>query len=72
MLLFIDDSGQDHQVMPCEVLAGITVAEENLWNLIKAIRSAEKDHFGDYLRNLRVTEIKARRPLKRKCFRLAK
>ena len=71
MLLFIDESGQDHQVMPCEVLAGIAVAEENLWNLIKAIRSAEKDHFGDYLRNLRATEIKARKLLKRKCFRLA-
>ncbi|MBN2317164.1 MAG: DUF3800 domain-containing protein [Sedimentisphaerales bacterium] len=69
--MFIDESGQDHQVMPCEVLAGISVAEENLWNLIKAIRSAEKDHFGDYLRNLRTTEIKARRFLKRKCFRLA-
>lgn len=71
MLLFIDESGQDHQDMPCEVLAGIAVAEENLWNLIKAIRSAEKDHFGDYLRNLRVTEIKARKLLKRKCFKLA-
>ncbi len=71
MLLFIDESGQDRQVMPCEVLAGIAVAEENLWNLIKAIRSAEKDHFGDYLRNLRVTEIKARKLLKRKCFKLA-
>jgi hypothetical protein len=71
VLLFIDESGQDHQVMPCEVLAGIAVAEENLWNLIKAIRSAEKDHFGDYLRNLRATELKARKLLKRKCFRLA-
>jgi hypothetical protein len=71
VLLFIDESGQDHQVMPCEVLAGIAVAEENLWNLIKAIRSAEKEHFGDYLRNLRATEIKARKLLKRKCFRLA-
>jgi len=71
VLLFIDESGQDHQVMPCEVLAGIAVAEENLWNLIKAIRSAEKDHFGDYLRNLRAPEVKARKLLKRKCFKLA-
>ena len=71
MLLFIDESGQDHRDMPCEVLAGVTVAEEDLWNLVKAIRSAERDHFGDYLRNLRSTEVKARKLLKRKSFRLA-
>lgn len=72
MLLFIDESGQDHGAMPCEVLAGVAVAQSNLWNLIKAIRSAEKDHFGDYLRSLRVTELKAKRLLKRKRFRLAR
>jgi len=72
VLLFIDESGQDHGEMPCEVLAGVAIAEENLWNLVKAIRGAEKQHFGDYLRNLRATEVKARKLLKRKCFRLAK
>lgn len=71
MLLFIDESGHDHHQMPCEVLAGVAVAEDNLWNLIQAIRAAEKDNFGDYLRNLRVTEIKAKRLLKRKRFRSA-
>ena len=71
MLLFVDESGQDHGEMPCEVLAGITVAEENLWNLVKAIRGAEKEYFGGYLRDLRSTEIKARKLLKRKTFRLA-
>ncbi len=72
MLLFIDESGQDHGEMPCEVLAGVAVAQSDLWNLIKAIRSAEKDHFGDYLRKLRVTESKAKKLLKRKRFRLAR
>ncbi|MBN1818436.1 MAG: DUF3800 domain-containing protein [Sedimentisphaerales bacterium] len=68
MLLFVDESGQDHRQMPCEVLAGVAIREGNYWNLIKALRSAEKDCFGDYLRNLRVTEIKARKLLKRRIF----
>lgn len=71
MLLFIDESGQDHGAMPYEVLAGVAVSEDNLWNLVKAVRAAEKEHFGDYLRNLRVTEMKAKKLLKRKRFRSA-
>ncbi len=71
MLLFIDESGHDHHEMPCEVLAGVAVSEANLWNLVKAVRAAEKDFFGDYLRNLRVTELKAKKLLKRKRFRSA-
>jgi hypothetical protein len=71
MLLFVDESGQDHGEMPYEVLAGIAVEQVHLWNLVKAIRAAEKEHFGDYLRNLRVTELKAKKLLKRKRFRLA-
>lgn len=30
MLLFIDESGHDRSDMPCEVLAGVLVAEHNL------------------------------------------
>lgn len=71
MLLFVDESGQDHRDMFCEVLAGVAIPQANLWNLVKAIRGLEKEHFGDYLRNLRVTELKAKRLLKRKRFRLA-
>ncbi|HEX4797258.1 MAG TPA: DUF3800 domain-containing protein [Humisphaera sp.] len=71
MLLFIDESGHDHHEMPCEVLAGVVVAEDNLWNLVKAVRSAEKDFFGDYLRNLRYTEMKAKKLLKKKRFKSA-
>jgi hypothetical protein len=71
MLLFIDESGHDHHEMPCEVLAGVALAEDNLWNLVKAVRAAEKDFFGDYLRNLRRTELKAKTLLKRKRFRSA-
>ena len=72
MLLFVDESGQDNRDMPCEVLAGVAVEQRNLWNLVKAIRSAEKEHFGDYLRNLRISEVKAKKLLKRKRFRLAR
>lgn len=68
MLLFVDESGHDHHEMPCQVLAGVAVAEDSLWNLVRAVRSAEKEHFGDYLRNLRQTELKAKRLLKRKRF----
>lgn len=71
MLLFIDESGHDHGVMPYEVLAGVAVSEDNLWNLIKAVRAAEKDFFGDYLRNLRFVELKAKKMLKTKRFRSA-
>jgi hypothetical protein len=69
MLLFIDESGHDNSGTPCEVLAG--VAEDNLWNLVRAIRGAEREYFGDYLRNFLVDERKAKRLLKTKRFRSA-
>ena len=46
MLLFIDESGHDGHNMPCETLAGIAISEDNLWNLVQAIRSAEWKHLG--------------------------
>jgi hypothetical protein len=69
MLLFIDESGHDRHEMPCEVLAGVAVAEDNLWNLVRAIRALEREHFGGYLRNLHPQEIKGRTLLKKKRFR---
>ena len=71
MLLFIDESGHNESGTPCEVLAGVAIAEDALWNLVKAIRSAERDFFGDYLRNLLNEETKARKLLKTKRFRTA-
>lgn len=71
MLLFIDESGHDHGAMPYEVLAGIAIAEDNLWNVVKAVRSAEREYFGDYLRHLRIEEMKAKKLLKTKRFRSA-
>lgn len=71
MLLFIDESGHDKSGTPCEVLAGVTVSEDNLWNLVRAIRSAERDHFGGLLRDYLAAEIKAKKLLKRTRFREA-
>jgi len=71
VLLFVDESGHDHGAMPCEVLAGVTVAEDQLWNLVRAVDSAEREYFGDYLRKLGDPERKGRKLLKRKRFRSA-
>ncbi len=71
MLLFVDESGHSKSGTPCEVLAGVAISEEDLWNLIRAVRAAERDSFGDYLRNLLSKEVKARKLLKKKRFRIA-
>ena len=70
MLLFLDESGHDHGEAPYEVLAGVTVSESLLWPLIQAIRGAELEHFGVYMRKLNV-EFKGKKLLKRKTFRHA-
>jgi hypothetical protein len=68
--LFVDESGHDRGEAPYEVLAGIAVRDADLWNLICALREAEVRCFGG-----RYTagdgELKAKRLLKRKTFRLA-
>lgn len=71
VLLFVDESGHDHREMPCEVLAGVAVAEDSLWNLVRAIRASEKEHFGGYLGDLLSGEAKGRNLLKKKRFKIA-
>src|SRR3954453_13813734 len=69
--LFIDESGQDHRESPYEVLAGVGIEDENLWDLIKELHDAEVAHFGRrYSEGTR--ELKAKRLLKRKTFARAK
>lgn len=69
-ILFVDESGQDRQESPYEVLAGVAVEDQDLWNLVSALHEAEEHHFG-----VRYTqgpqELKAKKILKRKIFRLA-
>lgn len=68
--LFIDESGQDHRASPYEVLAGIAVEDQDLWNLIVAIQELEERIFmRRYTSN--TAELKGQKLLKRKVFRLA-
>ncbi len=68
--LFIDESGQDRKASPYEVLAGVSIQDSELWNLIQRIHDLEKDIFG-----MRISEgnleLKAKKLLKRKTFRIA-
>lgn len=68
--LFIDESGHDRSASPYEVLAGVAVKDQDLWNLILAIQDAEIHHFGRrYSQGTR--ELKGKKLLKRKTYRLA-
>jgi hypothetical protein len=71
MLLFVDERGHDGGGTPYEVLAGVTVSEDALWNLVRAVRGVERELFGDYLRTFLVEERKAKRLLKTKRFKSA-
>src|SRR5437016_11724522 len=69
--LFIDESGQDHRESPYEVLAGVAIEDRVLWDLIKELHDAEISHFGcRYSAGER--ELKGKKLLKAKTFRLAK
>ncbi len=69
-LLFIDESGQDHRESPYEVLAGVTIEDRDLWNLVRAIQEAEIDYFGTrYSAGHR--ELKSKKLLSKKVFRKA-
>ena len=69
--LFIDESGQDGRHSPYEVLAGVAVADRDLWNLVCALREAEVRHFGRRYTDGDGNELKAKKILKSKTFRLA-
>ncbi len=66
--LFIDESGG--QDAPSDVLAGIVVEDRDLWNLVLALQDAEVRAFGRRYTNGN-REVKAKRLLKAKTFRLA-
>lgn len=56
--------------IPYEVLAGVSILDQDLWNLIRAVHNLEYKYFGMRYRD-NGNEIKARKFLKRKAFRLA-
>src|SRR5882724_5039225 len=69
--LFIDESGQDHKESPYEVLAGVAIEDNKLWDLIKELHVAEVVHFGRrYSDGHR--ELKGKKILKKKVFSRAK
>lgn len=68
-ILFLDESGHDLKDSPYEVIAGISIEDKNTWNLIREIHLLEDNIFGRrYSYGKR--ELKARKILKRKTFRL--
>ena len=66
--LFIDESGG--QESPFDVLAGVAVEDRDLWNLVLALQEAEIRIFGRRYTNGE-RELKAKKILKTKTFRLA-
>jgi hypothetical protein len=68
--LFVDESGQDRANSPYEVLAGLSVRDSSIWPLINDVQAAEGKYFGDYYRR-KQEELKAKKLLKTKVFRLA-
>lgn len=68
--LFVDESGQDHRDSPYEVLAGVAIEDRDLWNMIQAVQNAEIRHFGTRY-SVGPNELKAKKILKRKVFRMA-
>jgi hypothetical protein len=68
--LFIDESGRDNRFSPYEVLAGISVEDSRIWNLITALHDAEIQFFGQRITKDKM-ELKAKKLIKRKTFRLA-
>jgi hypothetical protein len=69
--MFVDESGHDHRASPYEVLAGVAIHDIVLWDLICAIQGAEQRHFGKSYTEGHERELKAKKLLNRKAFRLA-
>lgn len=69
-LIFVDESGYDSRESPYAVLAGVAIEDQDLWNVVTDLQTAELDHFGTrYSQGAR--ELKAKKMLKRKVFRQA-
>lgn len=68
--MFVDESGQDRQESPYEVLAGLVIEDKRLWPLVQALHRAELDHFGCKYGTAK-RELKATKLLKTKVFRHA-
>lgn len=65
--MFIDESGQDRKKSPYEVLAGIAIKDDVLWNVIQQLNDAERIRFGRRYSE-GASELKGTKILKKKVF----
>ena len=69
-LLFMDESGHDHKVMPYEVRGGIALHAGKLWAFVQAMRRLEREAFGTELVQFK-KEVKGSKLLDRNRFEWA-
>ena len=65
--LFIDESGQDHQDSPYEVLAGVAVRDCDIGPIVQELHAIEIRNFGRRYSS-RAHELKGKKILKTKVF----
>ncbi len=69
-LLFLDESGHDHRVMPYEVRGGIAIHASRLWSFVQHMQRLELASFGTELHQFRV-ELKGCKLLSKDRFKWA-
>lgn len=69
-LLFLDESGHDHQTTPYEVRGGIALHARKLWPFVQAMKQMEQSSFGDFIHRYR-SELKGHRLLNKKRWKWA-
>jgi hypothetical protein len=70
-LLFMDESGHDHKIIPYEVRGGIALHARKVWPFVEAMRCLEGNMFGDLVHRYRM-EIKGNRLLDKDRFKFAR
>jgi Protein of unknown function (DUF3800) len=69
--LFVDESGQDHNQSPYEVLAGVCIEDKDLWNIVRLVNDISFECFDCKYNSPENREAKAKKFLNKKTFRLA-
>lgn len=69
-LLFLDESGHDHNQMPYEVRGGIAIQDEQLWPFTRAVQQLEQVAFGCSLHQFQ-KELKGSTLVDKKRFKFA-
>jgi hypothetical protein len=69
-LLFLDESGHDHRVVPYEVRGGVALHASQLWPFVQEMQRLELSSFGTVLHQFR-TELKGSKLLDKDRFKWA-